>query len=189
MSASQADLVLEAETVRDRFAPEVLDPIRAYRDHGLSVDVERILLYVHDHLFDRRLERKIGPRLELDASAFEAFEEQIGESVEEMIDKSRIVIAARLAATLDVSQRVIAEVLGFENASQLARTFRQITFRPIGEYRRDAGIETIRPALSRDEIHSCRERYPALFELAPGPARDLIFELLEHYLRVPEEEA
>ena len=175
--------------MRDRFAPEVLDPIRAHREHGLSVDVERILLYVHDRLFERRLERTIGPRLGLDASAFEAFEEEIGESVEEMITKSRIVVATRMVATLGVSLPVIAKVLGFESGAQLGRVFRQTTCRPIGEYRREAGIESIRAALRREEIHSFRERYPALFELPPGPARDLIFELLEQYLRVREEEA
>jgi len=173
---------LEAGRLRDQEAREVLASILAMRETDPPIDVERILFYLHDHLFDRRLERTVRERLRLDEAAFEAFGEHFDISVEKLIEDKRMEIARRMVDQSDLSQRVIANRLGFAYPRHLGRAFTRIYGMNMTEYREAQRRGPVRPApVSMEVSTSFRDTHPELFRLSPQRVLELIIELLESY--------
>lgn len=125
MPSSSRASAAEAFAVCANAARPTLTKISRLLDTKPPVDAERILLYLHGHLFEPRLVLAVRRRLRLEPSAFEEFREHFGVTVESFVETMRLEIAQRVLRTSSIRVSVIARQLGFKSPRRFGALFQR----------------------------------------------------------------
>ncbi len=114
------------------------------RERTSETDIDRALLYIHDHACEEITARDVAARLRLALRTFELqFQAEVGRTAAEEIRRVKIERAKSLLANTNLTILQIAGLVGLNNSSYFAEFFRRHTGMTPSAYREHPSPEQV----------------------------------------------